>query len=62
MTETGAANHVQRRKVKCSHVEVVIVIAHIASESDCCMAICLRYIPHAKIILFYFDNENDFLI
>ncbi|AQK67012.1 Type 2 DNA topoisomerase 6 subunit B-like [Zea mays] len=37
---TGAANHVERRKANRLHVEVVIVIAHIASDSDCCMANC----------------------
>ncbi|KAJ1260961.1 hypothetical protein BS78_10G271500, partial [Paspalum vaginatum] len=37
---TGAANNVDRRKAKGLHVEVVIVIAHTASDSNCWMLNC----------------------
>ncbi|KAJ1260954.1 hypothetical protein BS78_10G271000 [Paspalum vaginatum] len=37
---TGAANNVDRRKAKGLHVEVVIVIAHTASDLNCWMLNC----------------------
>ncbi|XP_066378670.1 type 2 DNA topoisomerase 6 subunit B-like isoform X1 [Miscanthus floridulus] len=45
---TGAAKHVDRRKSKGLHVEVVIVIAQTASDSTCCMVNC----PFTQVLYF----------